>query len=104
MTHAIDYAPPAVRTAEEMHRTMRETVRYPEGYERLGAGHYRPTADYAPDVGFEPPPPPAEKRMASKPKHVAVELIALTYGDFMEVAQGMGADPQKVWDWAVGLK
>lgn len=103
MTHAIDYAPPAVRAAEEMHKTMRDTVRYPEGWKRLGVGHYR-EEDEDLEPPPPPPPPPVEKRMASTPKCVAIELISLTYGDFMEVATGMGADPQKVWDWAVGLK
>lgn len=77
----------------------------PAGCVRLGVGHYRRMGENSHALLLEEPPPPLpEKRLASKPKHVAIEIIALTYGDFMDVATGIGADPQKLWDWATGLK
>lgn len=70
----IEYAPPVVRNI-----ALTETLREPEPVR-----HVSPPIEGLDDV--------------------ALQLRTLPYADFIEYAQAIGAEPARVWQWAIDRK
>jgi hypothetical protein len=63
---------------------------------------YRAPSEFAPKRTLEPPPAPPRRRPPPCTVHeMAAGLRAMTYENFTEFADAIGANPDRLWQWAL---